>query len=147
MSDVDKVEFASPAWLAAIDEILRKELDGVDLGGQSFTISEEFTDPPAHLLHGGQTTVGWHLRVSDDGVEVHEGALADADLRTTVDYQAVLPVARLVYGTTEEAIAEALRIREEARSTGARVGDESQFPPQLMERLFRVHNEIAVRTL
>jgi hypothetical protein len=147
VSDADKVEFASPAWIAAAEEVLHKFLDGIDLGGRSFAISEEFTDPPAHLLRDGVTTVAWHFRVSDAGIEVGEGALDDADLCTRVDYQAVLPVARLVYGTSEEEIAEAMKLRDAARETGDRVGDESVLPPELMQRLFAVHNELARRTL
>jgi hypothetical protein len=147
VSDSDKVEFASREWLALAAEVLHKYLDGVDLAGQSFAISEEFTDPPAHLLRDGATTIAWHFRVSDAGVQVGEGAAQDADLRTRVDYTAVLPVARLVYGTSEDEIAEAMKLRDAARETGERVGDETSLPPELMQRLFQVHNELAQRTL
>jgi hypothetical protein len=70
----------------------------------------------------------------------------DADLRTTVDYAATLPVARLVYGSTPEAMAEAQLARDAARATGTRIGDEADLPPQLLERLIGVHNAMAVRT-
>ena len=146
MSRVEKVEFASPAWLAAAEEVLQKALADVDLEGRTYAISEEFTDPPAHLLREGEKTVGWHFRVSDAGVQVGEGALEDADLRTRVDYQAVLPLARTVYGTSEEEIAAVMKMREEVRLTGERVGDETAFPPHLLQRLFEVHNELALRT-
>jgi len=147
MSEVvaDKVEFASPAWMALAEEVIRKELDGVDVGGQTFAVSEEFTDPPAHLLADGQKSIAWHFRVSDAGVEVGDGPLTDADMVTTVDYQAVLPVARLVYGTDKESIAEAMKVREAAHAE--KVGDETALPPALLERLFKVHNELAERTL
>jgi hypothetical protein len=143
----DKLEFASAEWLGVAEEILQKAVVGLDLGGKSFIISEEFTDPPPHLLREGNTTIAWHFTVSDDGVVVGEGAVEEADMRTRVDYQAVLPVARLVYGTGEEAMAEAIRLREAAQSTGERVGDEGALPPELLQRLFGVHNELAVRTL
>ena len=95
------------------------------------------------LERKGGTTIGWHFRVTDGMVEVGEGAFDDADLRTRVDYQAVLPVARLVYGTSDEAMAEATRLREAARETGEQVGDETALPPELLQRLFAVHNELA----
>jgi hypothetical protein len=143
----DKVEFASAEWLAVAEEVLQKAVIGLDLGGKTFTVSEEFTDPPAHLLKDGDASIAWHFTVSDDGVDVAEGAVEDADMRTRVDYQAVLPVARLVYGTSEEAIAEAMRLREAAQATGERVGDETVLPPELLQRLFAVHNQLAERTL
>src|SRR3989442_11875891 len=139
-------EFASPEWLAAVEELLQKAVDGLDLGGKTYTISEEFTDPPAHLLPPGATSISWHLRVTDSAVEVGRGVLDDSDLKTTVDYQAVLPVARLVYESTPEAMADAQRLRAEARQTGERVGDETALPPQLLERLVWLHNELARRT-
>lgn len=143
----DKVEFASAEWLVAAEEVLQKAVIGLDLGGKSYTVSEEFTDPPAHLLRDGSSTIAWHFTVSDDGVDVGEGAVDDADMRTRVDYQAVLPVARLVYGTSEEAIAEAMRLRQAAQATGERIGDETALPPELLQRMFAVHNELAERTL
>lgn len=143
----DKVEFASAEWLVAAEEVLQKAVIGVDLGGKTFTVCEEFTDPPAHLLRDGNTTVAWHFTVSDDGLQVSEGAVENADMHTRVDYQAVLPVARLVYGTSEDAMAEALRLRQAAQATGERVGDETALPPELLQRLFAVHNELAERTL
>jgi hypothetical protein len=81
-------------------------------------------------------------------VDVHTGVPESADLRTTVDYDAVLPVARLVYGTSREALAEVQRMREDmtARGLMKREGDDKALPPELLPRLFQVHNDIAQRT-
>src|SRR6266542_5670797 len=118
-------EFGSPEWLAAVEELLTKAVDGLALGGKTYTISEEFTDPPAHLLPPGASSIAWHLCIADGQVEVGRGVADDSDLKTVVDYQAVLPVARLVYGSSPEAMADAERLRGEARQTGERVGDET----------------------
>ena len=144
----DKVEFASPDWIAAITEILERNLAGADLSGRTITIAEEFTDSPAHLAPEGTTTIAWYFRVSDDGVEVHTGVPDSADLRTTVDYDAVLPIARMIYGTTPEALAEVQRRRDDMVQRGLmkREGDERALPPELLPRLFQVHNDIAERT-
>jgi hypothetical protein len=141
----ETVEFASPAWLAAITEVLEKVMVGLDTGGRTYTISEEFTDAPEHLksAHG---TIAWHFRVTDDRVEVGTGARREGDLVTTVDYKASLRVARFVYGTSEEAVAQGTKLREAAEATGSRVGDVSVFPAELVARLFSVHNEMALRT-
>jgi hypothetical protein len=138
-----RVEFASQEWMAAITEILQRAMTGLDTGGRTYTISEEFTDAPAHLVAPGATSIGWHFTVTDDQVEVGQGALQAGDLLTTVDYQACLPVARLVYENTPEAIEEASKLRAAASATGARVGDETSLAPDLLARLLRVHNEVA----
>ena len=138
-----QVEFAGPEWIAAITDVLEKAMAGLDTGGRTYVISEEFTHAPAHLVAAGQTSVGWHFKVTDDKVEVGQGALDTGDLVTTVDYQACLPVARLVYGDTPEAIEEAMKVRSVAQATGTRIGDETSLPPDLLARLMRVHNDMA----
>jgi hypothetical protein len=145
-NEIETVELASPEWLHAIAGELERAIRGLDLGGKTYTVCEEFTDPPAHLVPAGATSLAWYFRVTDDKVEVGAGVVVDADLRTTVDYAATLPVARLVYGSTPEAMAEAQLARDAARATGTRIGDEADLPPQLLERLIGVHNAMAVRT-
>ena len=137
------VEFASPAWMSAITDVLREAVKGLNTGGRSFVISEEFTNAPAHLTTSGQTSIGWHFSVTDDHVEVAPGAVDAGDLVTAVDYQACLPVARLIYADSPEAVEEATRIRATARSTGSRIGDETALPPDLLARLVSVHNQMA----
>ena len=138
-----KVEFASPEWMAAITEVLHKTMTGLDTGGRTFVISEEFTNAPAHLVAPGQTSIGWNFKVTDDQVAVGRGAVDNGDLVTTVDYQACLPVARLVYEDAPEAMEEAMKVRSAAQSTGSRIGDETSLHPDLLARLLGVHNEMA----
>jgi hypothetical protein len=143
----DTFEFASPEWMAEIRTRLDGTVRGLDFGGRSFTVSEEFTDPPPHLLPDGAKSIAWHFRVTDGAVEVGDGPLAGADLETTVDYDTCLPIARLIYDTPE-ALEELQVRRAEASDAGklTRKGDESALPPELMQRLFDLHNEMARRT-
>jgi len=142
MTDND-IEFASPAWISAITDMLGEAVKGLDTGGRSFVISEEFTDAPTHLTGAGETSIGWHFTVTDDHVEVGQGALDTGDLVTSVDYHACLPVARLIYEDSPEAVERAARIRAAANSTGSRIGDERSLHPDLLARLVIVHNEMA----
>src|SRR5262245_27979948 len=133
--------------MAEVRDVLADSVQGLDLAGKSYTVSEEFTDPPAHLLSAGATSIGWHFRVTDGACETFDGPLPGADLETTVDYDTVLPLARLVYDSPE-ALEELQKVRAEAIAAGklTRKGDESLLPPELMQRLFDVHNEMARRT-
>lgn len=143
----DTFEFASPEWMVEIRVLLDRTVRDLDVGGGTFTVSEEFTDPPAHLLPEGAKSIAWHFRVTDGAIEVGDGPLAGADLETTVDYDTCLPIARLVYDTPE-ALEELERRRADAIAAGTltRKGDESVLPAELMQRLFDVHNDMARRT-
>ena len=143
----DTFELASPEWMVEIRTLLERVVRDLDVGGKSFTVSEEFTDPPAHLLPEGATSIAWHFRVTDGAVEVGDGPLAGADLETSIDYDTCVPIARLVYDSPE-ALADLQRQRAEATAAGklTRKGDESVLPPELMQRLFDLHNEMARRT-
>ena len=143
----DTFELASPEWMAEIRSMLERTIGDLDFGGESFTVSEEFTDPPAHLLPEGAKSIAWHFRVTDGAVEVGDGPLAGADLETIIDYDTCLPIARLVYDSPD-ALDDLQRRRAEASAAGklTRKGDESVLPPELMQRLFDVHNEMARRT-
>ena len=145
-SQPNKVEFASSAWFEAIEDIMKRCLEGVNLGNKTITISEEFTAPPSHLLRPGERTIGWHFQIADEGVTVSRWPVADADLSSTVDYADALPVARLIYENTPEGIEETRKLREAAERSGHRQGDIASLPPDLLQRLFLVHNEIAIRT-
>ncbi len=143
----DTFELASPEWMAEIRTLLERTVRDLDIGGGRFTISEEFTDPPAHLLPEGATSIAWHFRVTDGAVEIGDGPLAGADLETIIDYDTCLPIARLVYDSPE-ALDDLQRRRAEATAAGklTRKGDESVLPAELMQRLFDLHNEMAQRT-
>ena len=143
----DTFELASPEWMAEIRTLLARTVRDLDVGGGSFTVSEEFTDPPAHLLPEGATSIAWHFRVTDGAVAVGDGPLPGADLETIIDYDTCVPIARLVYDSPE-ALDDLQRRRAEATAAGklTRRGDESVLPPELMQRLFDLHNEMARRT-
>jgi hypothetical protein len=138
-------ELGSPAWIAAITDVLRDAMIGLDTQGRSYSISEEFTDPPSHLGHG---SVGWHFRITDERVEVFDGPSEDADLVTAIDWTACVPAAKAVYNNDPEAMAQQAKMREEMTAAGklSRRGDEKALPPELMRRLMAVHDAMAPRT-
>jgi hypothetical protein len=144
----DTVELGSRQWIDAITEVLQRTVEGLDLGGRSYTISEEFTSVPSRLVPPGMTSIGWHFRVSDDKVEVFDGCASEADMMTVIDYQACVPLARAVYGDDPTQLAEVKRQRDAlvAAGTMRRTGDESAIPAELMLRLLKVHDEMARRT-
>jgi hypothetical protein len=141
-------ELASPEWFAAITDSLQRAVSGLDLGGRTYSISEEFTDPPGHLVAAGEKSIGWHFRVTDGRVEVGEGALDDADLVTVIDYDTCLPAARQVYGNDPAVFAQVKQRRDELTAAGkmTRRGDDA-VPPELLARLLTVHDEMARQTL
>lgn len=94
MNDTSKLQFCSPAWIAAARKYLLAQAADADLGGVEVAFNEVFTDPPAHLDPDGAGRIGWYLRVASAKVDVGAGILPTADLRLTVDYETVLPAAR-----------------------------------------------------
>ena len=95
----EKFEFGSAGWNAEVRRILTDSMREVDLTGITFSWCEEFTDPPAHLLLDGATSLGWNFRIGDGGVEVGDGPVDDVDLKMVVDYSWALPFARAMQGT------------------------------------------------
>ena len=137
-----RYEFASPAWLAAIGALVAERLADVDLSGVTFSFSEEFTDPPAHLRRPGHDTVGWHYRITDGVLEIG-GEPVDADLKVVADYATILPLSRTVLEGDDGAARAAAAVVAEAEAAG-RYRREGRPPrwPQLAG-LAGVHDDIA----
>jgi hypothetical protein len=114
----DKLEFASPQWLAALQKAYEDATAsaGPAASGVAFTMCEVYTGVPSHLSSSG--TLAWKSTVKD-GVVVfkHEDDPA-ADLHVTVDYASVLPLGRLVVEGDPKAEAEMNRIAGEAIRAG-----------------------------
>jgi len=93
---MDKFEFASPAWLAALKELLvtytKKAGDGLEL-----SICEIFTGVPKHLDKHGNGVIAWHCLIKDGKVHFEETAIPEADVHSQADYAFIVPVARKVY--------------------------------------------------
>ncbi len=137
-----KVEFASPAWLAALNAMLARytAAAGPDV---TLSICEVFTGVPKHLDVNGDGRIAWHCRIAGGKVLVFdEGEIDDADIKTVADYQFILPFARtkLTPGGTDE--------YQRQQAEGARLGkvrhegDRSKVPPAF----YGMHNELADMT-
>jgi hypothetical protein len=115
---VDKYEFGSPQWTDALRGAFERAWSAADPEETtgSFSLSECYIDPPAHLGQPGER-LGWHCRFSGDKVTFLLGPSEDVDVYIETDYQAVLPLARLVYGDDPE------RQRERESLLGALVGE------------------------
>jgi hypothetical protein len=89
-------EFGSVGWLAfthgAIAQMIEAHHEIID--GTSWSMCEVFTDPPAHLSPNG-APIAWHYYVRGGRLEFGLGDRPDVDYHVSVDYDAVLPVARL----------------------------------------------------
>jgi hypothetical protein len=88
-------EFGGPEWIGCVDRLITEHLVSVDLTGITASSSEEFTDPPAHLLEGDAKTIGWHWRIDDGVLRVIGAPLPDAERRVIGDYGTIVAIARL----------------------------------------------------
>src|SRR5262249_11417878 len=82
----ERVEFASPEWLAAARAYLEPRaaeradtLRGVRLG-----ICEVYSDPPPHLGYDG--AAAFHIRIDDGEVTVAAGEIDGVDFKVHADY-------------------------------------------------------------
>ena len=131
---INKVTFGSHEWVNSARLILEDLVEAHGEQGTEFSVCEVFTDAPIGLAGPEETISSWHFRITGKSVEVGEGEIEDADVSVRVDYQEVLPKARLVY--TPE-------ILEEARKDSPiSEQDRSKMPAWLIE----LHNSLAVIT-
>jgi len=140
---MDKFEFASPAWITALKDLLaihtKKAGNGLEL-----SICEVFTNVPKHLDKHGTGVIAWHCRIKDGKVHFEETAIPEADVRTETDYAFIVPVARKVY--TPEIMPEVDAYIAKGTAEGklkSTSRDRSKVPASFIE----MHNELAVRTL
>ncbi len=134
-------EFMSPAWIAMARERIADALSGRDLGDERYTLCEEFTDPPEHLLPEGAETIGFCVRIADGRVDVVDRPRSDADLRIVSDYADAVAVARDPDAPAADP-AEAERRMRAGRL--AIHGDPSRLPAALAE--LDIHRMLAAHT-
>jgi hypothetical protein len=141
---MDKFEFASPAWLAALKDLIGiySAAAGPDT---SLSICEVFTNVPKHLDKHGNGVIAWHCIVKNGKlVTFEETAIPEADVRTEVDYNFVLPIAKKVYTPEAMPEVEAYMAKGAAEGKSKATGrDRSKVPPSFVG----MHNDLAVRTL
>jgi hypothetical protein len=140
---MEKLEFASQEWIAALKDLLnvytQKAGPGLEL-----SICEIFTGVPRHLDKHGNGVIAWHCKIKDGKVHFEETAIPEADIRTEVDYQFVLPLARKVYSPDDMKEVEAYQAKGAAEGKMISTSrDRSKVPPAFIG----MHNDLAVRTL
>ena len=92
---MDKFEFASPEWIAVLKErlpIYARQLDP----GVEFSNCQVFTKVPKHLDKHGNGAIAVHWRIKNGEVDFRETDFPGADVRTEVEYDFILPIAKLV---------------------------------------------------
>lgn len=141
---MEKFEFASPAWIAALKDLLVKYSAAAG-PCTNLSICEVFTNVPKHLDRHGNGTLAWHCIVKNGKlVKFEETAIPEADVRTEVDYNFVLPIARKVYSPEAMPEVEAYMAKGVAEGKSKPTGkDRSKVPPSFVG----MHNDLAVLTL
>jgi len=133
-------ELGSPEWVRAVHRIVAELLEGEDLAGRTYSLSEEFTNPPPHLARAG--TLGWHMRVADGRLLLGQGPLVDADRVNRADYASVLPLALLEIDGSSERLAE-LQERALALFQTGLIHSSGTPATQVFPRLAALHDRIA----
>ena len=132
-----RVEFAGEEWFAE----LRRLLDiyvAAEPRDLRFSLCEVFTDVPAHLDRTGDGQVAWHCRISDGKPNFAFGEI-EADAKTVVDYQWVLPLARMKLGPDNAAEYQAISQAGAASGKMVSTGDYSKVPASFSQ----MHNDLA----
>jgi hypothetical protein len=136
-----KIEFASPEWLATLKGMIQKYMEkaGPDV---KLSICEVFTGVPKHLDKNGNGVISWYCRIANGKLEFKEGEIFDADIKSTCDYNFILPLARLKLEPST--VADLEKMQEEGARTGKlkREGDRTKVPPAF----HGMHNELADMT-
>lgn len=133
---VDKFEYASPAWLTAVRHVLGTRLAGEDLTGIDYSYCQELTDPPTHLLRAHESTISWHFRLSEDGIDVGEGLPERPTVKLVVDYQTLLPLARTVMADDPDYLERVRQLMTEATAAGKlRIEGDLANQPEVLARI------------
>ncbi|MEZ6023600.1 MAG: hypothetical protein R3C16_09390 [Hyphomonadaceae bacterium] len=131
----EKVEFASAAWLAAVEQKFRAFAAANP--DARFSICEVFTDAPKHLAADG--VIAWHCRAADGKLEFALGEADDVDMKNIADYQAILPFARMRVDAETRPTYEKMAAEVAASGKLKRVGDPAKIPPGV----HGLHNDLA----
>ena len=136
----DKVEFASAAWIDALEHAMRTRAEAAapeDLA--VYAMSETYTNAPAHLAPDG--TIGFHVRFGPEGFEFHRQPSRYVDFGVIGEYEAVQEIARVIVDGDDEKQLAMDRIAGRAIKAGKLevFGDRTNLPGVLDG----VHDEVA----
>jgi hypothetical protein len=133
---LEKFDFASVAWVAAVRTCVEGLLSDQDLTGIDFTMSEEFTDPPYGRSLTSAGTLGWYLRIRDNAIDLGNHPLDEADVRVVADYRTPRDLSRRTWAGNSEAMATAKVLREQAVAEGRlRIAGDLSTAPRLIRDL------------
>lgn len=133
-----KVEFASPEWLAALQAAIVRYMAkaGADV---KLSICEVFTGVPKHLDKNGNGVISWHCRIADGRLHFADGEIADADIKSVCDYNFILALARMKIEPATMKDYEKLTAEGEETGKLKRHGDRAKVPPAF----YGMHNDLA----
>jgi len=135
----DKIELGSDAWLAELKSRIELALTQPDRSDTVFSLCEVFTGVPPHLDKHGTGILSWHARIADGQVTFADGEASDVVMKTTCDYDFIVPFARAKL--TPANAAEITALMEDGAAAGklSREGDRSQIPIWF----HAIHNDLA----
>lgn len=137
-----KIELGSPEWLAALKGHIERFVATPNGQKTTWSLCEVFTGVPGHLDKDGTGVIAWHCRIADGRVVFAEGEANDVDMKTTTDYDFILPMARLVLSPETAATLAAHSQAGVESGKMKREGDSSGVPPEF----HAIHNDLAVIT-
>ncbi len=135
------VEFASPAWIDALERAMRRRAEAAtpEQLAAPYSISEAYTDAPPHLAPGG--TLGFHVRVGPGGFEFHRRPADDVDYRIVGTYATIQELARYVVDGDPARAKELSDLARAAIKAGKLTMDGTQAPTGAVFE--GVHDEVA----
>lgn len=136
----EKLEFGSPAWIAAGEKFLQAEVSrrGSELEGVKFTASEVFRDAPAHLAHNARGDLKWLIVIDGDRAQWTLGCnISNPDLAVEMSYDQALVVGHTLYD-------DLVKMLEQPAYTGPTF---SISHPVVAEIIYGTHDYIVPRTL
>ena len=140
---MEKFEFASPAWIAALKELLKVYTEKAG-PGLELSICEIFTGVPKHLDRHGKGFIAWHCVIKNGNVHFEETAIPEADVHTEADYEFIVPIARKIY--TPEVMPEVNAYNAKGAAEGKLI-TKSRNRSKVPAAFIGMHNDLAVRTL
>lgn len=137
-----KVEFASPEWLATLKGMIERymALAPPDL---ELSICEVFTGVPKHLDKNGDGVIAWHCLIRNGRLDFRDGEIDDADIKTIADYAFILPFARTKIEPGNMEAYQSEQAEGAKRGLVQHTGDRTKVPAAF----YGMHNELADLTL
>jgi hypothetical protein len=136
----ERYVIGSREWLAALHAFMVAARPRLQLS-RDLALCEVYRNvPPSVAAGNGAVAFTTRFRKDSDEVEFELSESTDADFKLTIDYECVLPIARIVVDGDAERQAQLIRGLTEAVQSG-RGSMEGAIPEELMT--LPVHDQIA----